>query len=82
MVDEVLYIKQLPGIACATKQVWEEAATQRVAAVKWNCLVPEVGQEVFSSMTAPEESILAETAPCRSFHSGSLWRAIAEITNC
>lgn len=75
-------IKQLPGIACVTKQVPEEVTTQTAAAVGLNCLVLEVGQEVFSSMIAPEESILAETAPCRSFHSDSLWLAISEIRNC
>lgn len=82
MLYAIRNVKQLPGIVCVTKQVQEEVTTQRAAAVVWNCLVSEGVQEVFSSMIAPEETILAETAPCRSFHSDSLWLAISEIRIC
>lgn len=82
MLYAIHNVKQLPGIVCVTKQVQEEVTTQRAAAVVWNCLVSEVVQEVFSSMIAPEETILAETAPCRSFHSDSLWLAFSEIRIC
>lgn len=82
MLCAINNVKQLPGIVCVIKQVQEEVTIQRAAAVVWYCLVTEVGQEVFSSMIAPEESILAETAPCRSFHNDSLWLAISGIRNC
>lgn len=73
--------KQLPGTVYVTKQAQEEATTQRAVAVVWNCLVTAVGQEVFSSMIAPEVSIPAEMAPCRSFHNDSLWLAISRVRN-